>query len=139
MFTLLVRQVLKFFRRLGIRIVAYIDDLLVMGRSARECKEITNFVKTVLEALGFLVKESKSVLTPTQEVKFLGMLLNTKTFTISLYPKRRRALRRDIQRTLKAKSLNGKALASILAKLNALHWATTAFRKSLIYCRALLN
>ena len=48
-FTLLVRHVLKFFRSLSIRIVAYIEDLLVMGSSARECKEITNFVKTVLE------------------------------------------------------------------------------------------
>ena len=138
-FTLLVRQVLKFLRQHGIKIVAYIDDLLIMGNSKKSCKETTQFVRTIFESLGFLIKDSKSILEPTQELEFLGMTLNSKHFTISLHPKRRRALRRDIIRTLRTSHLNGKVLASILGKLNALHWATTATRESLVHLRALIN
>ena len=62
----------------------YIDDAYLNGPSYEQCK--TNIINTVclLETLGFIIHPDKSVLTPIQEICFLGFILNSKNMTISL-------------------------------------------------------
>lgn len=138
-FTLLLRQALKFVRQRQIRVVAYIDDLLILARSVEESIQATQFVVQLLESLGFLVNHSKSVLEPTQEVEFLGMVINTATWSISLRPKKRRELRHAIRRILKSKLVSGRLMASIVGKINACQEATPAVREHLTACRDFLR
>ena len=38
----------------------------------------------ILQCLGFIINTEKSVMSPTQELEFLGMLVNTNTLLLSL-------------------------------------------------------
>jgi hypothetical protein len=83
-FTKLLKPVVAVLRSSGIRIVIYLDDILVMHQSAMELVNIFNMVLTLLRNLGFLVKMEKCSLHPTQELVFLGALLNSKKMTIAV-------------------------------------------------------
>ena len=77
-------------KRMHIIIFAWghIDDSFLMGYSYAGCEE--NIVQTVnmFLKLGFVIHPTKSVLVPTQELEFLGFLLNSISMTIRLPPRK---------------------------------------------------
>jgi len=83
-FTKLMKPVTRYLREKGIRLIIYLDDFLIIGSTYNECKRHFEFTKSLLESLGFIVNKKKSVLEPTNSLKFLGFMLNTADMTISL-------------------------------------------------------
>ena len=83
-FTKLLKVPVSLLRRLKIRIVIYIDDMLVMAASLKEIIMARDTVIYLLQALGFTLNEKKSILTPSQVMEFLGVIVNSldMTFTI---------------------------------------------------------
>ena len=61
----------------------YLDDSLLMGASFDECKENTIITAELLSKAGFILNHEKSVVIPTQEIQFLGFILNSEDMTIS--------------------------------------------------------
>lgn len=59
-FTKLLRPILQQFRSQGITLVAYLDDLIIVGRSYDECLNYTLNVEEDLKKLGFLINYRKS-------------------------------------------------------------------------------
>jgi hypothetical protein len=77
-FTKMMRPVLGLLREKGIRVVCYLDDILVLSRSrAGALKDLAIVLKT-LQNLGFLLNEKKAVLVPTQKMEFLDEVECTK-------------------------------------------------------------
>ena len=70
-FTKALRAVTARLREPGIRLVIYLDDILILSNAPTEAETHTIIVMTVLSWLGFQVKEKKSVVMPTQRVEFL--------------------------------------------------------------------
>ena len=68
----------------GVRIVIYIDDLLVLASSYDQCVRDAQLVVDTLVKLGFHIKVKKCVFTPNQDVFFLGYLWDTRTMVVSL-------------------------------------------------------
>ena len=66
------------------RIVIYIDDLLVLASSYDQCVRDAQLVVDTLVKLGFHIKVKKCVFTPSQDVFFLGYLWDTRTMVVSL-------------------------------------------------------
>ena len=64
-------------RKMGIRLIVYLDDMLIMAASRALAIEHTTIAVNLLSSLGFVLKEGKSVLAPTQELEFLGFLVNS--------------------------------------------------------------
>ena len=91
-FTKLLRPVLTFLRDKGIRCLMYLDDMLILGRTAMELNHNFELVKPLLTSLGFLVNEDKSVPYPTQELQFLGFLINSKRMTLAVTDKKIKSL-----------------------------------------------
>jgi hypothetical protein len=83
-FTKILKPVLKWARRKGIRISAYLDDLLIVAKSEQLSRQHTQMVMNKLEEMGFLVKHSKSHLEPTHKLQHLGFNINTKDMTLSV-------------------------------------------------------
>ncbi|KAI8490473.1 hypothetical protein Bbelb_317410 [Branchiostoma belcheri] len=83
-FTKVTKPILAVIRSRGIRIVIYLDDILVLGRTFAQCKENVDFVVSLLQSLGFLINREKSQLVPVQEIVFLGMVINSIHLTLSL-------------------------------------------------------
>jgi hypothetical protein len=83
-FTKILKPVLRWARRKGIRITAYLDDLLIMGKTYQETKHATQQVCERMTQLGWLLNHQKSSLTPSQSLTHLGLHINTSTMTISI-------------------------------------------------------
>ena len=75
-------------RSLGHFCMGHIDDSFLMRYIYASCEE--NIVQTVnmFLKLGFVIHPTKSVLIPTQELKFLGFLLNNISMSIRLPPRK---------------------------------------------------
>ena len=71
-FTKLLKVPITLLRRLKIRIIIYIDDMLIMGASWEEILLARDSTLHLLQALGFVINWKKSVLEPTRSIEFLG-------------------------------------------------------------------
>ena len=69
-FTKLLRPVTSWLRARGLRIFAYLDDFFVCGPSVEKVREFLSILRAILEWLGFVVNDEKSVETPTQQLVF---------------------------------------------------------------------
>jgi len=98
-----LKPVVGALHQLGIRIVVYLDDMLLMAQSKEILKQHLATVLHTLIGLGFIVNTSKSVFTPTQELEFLGFLPNTLSMMISLSQKKVIGLKQTV---------NGQGLSS---------------------------
>ncbi|KAM9972507.1 hypothetical protein ACTFIW_006050 [Dictyostelium discoideum] len=76
-FTMLLRPVLRMLRDINVSVIAYLDDLLIVGSTKEEC--LSNLKKTMdlLVKLGFKLNLEKSVLEPTQSITFLGLQIDS--------------------------------------------------------------
>ena len=83
-FSKLIKPVVSTLRKLGIRSILYLDDTLIMARSKEEARRHLATAMELLVALGFIINLKKSTLSPTQELEFLGFLLNSHSMTIVL-------------------------------------------------------
>ncbi|KAI8501699.1 hypothetical protein Bbelb_209700 [Branchiostoma belcheri] len=74
-FTKILKPIAAQLRALGVRLVIYLDDILIMAQSADLCREHTALTRSFLENLGFVVNLEKSQLTPSQTREFLGFTI----------------------------------------------------------------
>ena len=54
-------------RRIGIRIVIYFDDMLIIGTTREETIALRDTVILLLQCLRSVINQKKSVMTPVQE------------------------------------------------------------------------
>ena len=76
-FTKVVKPLVVYFRALGVRLLVYLDDILIMAATPELCLEHTQLTWQLLTDLGFLGNLKKSVLTPKQQAEYLGFLVNS--------------------------------------------------------------
>lgn len=84
----LVRPIVKFWRKRGIKIVLYLDDGFVFAPSKHECLSVSECIQNSLSEFGLLINFDKSIFYPTQNLEWLGILWDSKSFSISV-PTRR--------------------------------------------------
>ncbi|KAG1039011.1 hypothetical protein G6F43_012596 [Rhizopus delemar] len=118
-FTKLLKPLLRWARRKGIRISAYLDDLIITAKSKELSQLHTTQVCQKLKELGFLFKESKSHLTPTQQIDHLGFTINTKNMSLSVPASKRGDIRREALKMLKTKTCSLRHLSSFIGKTQA--------------------
>ena len=87
-YTKIMKPVFSSLRKLGHSNVTYIDDSLLKSDDIPSCKD--NILETVklVDHLGFTVHPDKSVLDPTQEIVFVGFIINSVTMTVKLTPEK---------------------------------------------------
>ena len=76
-FTKLCKPIVAILRGKGFLIIIYLDDILLIGKSFRDCQDALWETFSVLVKLGFVINLKKSTLVPTQILEFLGFILNT--------------------------------------------------------------
>ena len=70
MFTKVLKPAVELLRSLGIRLVIYMDNMLLMANS----KQLIQLQSSVFPGAGIChQQQNKSVLTPCQQMEFLGM------------------------------------------------------------------
>ena len=83
-FTKIMKPVLASLRQKGYTNGGYIDDFDLQGADFVECcNNVKDMVDLFLQ-LGFFIHPEKCILTPTQEITFLGFILNSTTMVVYL-------------------------------------------------------
>ena len=118
-FTKVLKPVAAFLRSVGVRLFVYIDDILVIGKTPDEVRNHTDALIALLEGLGFIVNMEKSVLTPSQQIEFLGLLLNTTSMCLTLPGHKIRTIRKEAALLLRQGNFSARKLAQFIGKLNA--------------------
>ena len=113
-FTKVLKPVIAYLRTQGVRIVAYLDDLLLMCQSQAILREHTALAIYLLQVLGFVINWEKSELNPVQRIIYLGFLINSIRMTISLPEEKIMKLRKEAGSILRKKEISLRTLASFI-------------------------
>ena len=119
-FTKILKPVLRWARRKGIRLTAYLDDLLIVAKDRATSLRHTELVLHKLADLGFLIKRSKSSLIPSQSIQHLGFTINTTNLSLTVPKSKIRDLRREASRLLHRPTSTIRALASFIGKAQSM-------------------
>ena len=114
--------------------------MLVFGATLEEVEQARDSVIYLLKNLGFVINYKKSILTPTQIIEFLGVLIDSLKMTMSIPLKKANKLKALCQHTLMVKTITVKELSSVIGKLNATSPAFTHAQLQIRYLqRALIK
>lgn len=120
-FTKLLKPVVSTLRKLGIRLVLYLDDMLIMAKHREEAKSHLATIMDLLLSLGFIINLKKSVLSPTQELEFLGFVLRSREMTIALPTQKLLTLKKTAKRMMEREETTIQDLACLVGMMVAAH------------------
>ena len=118
-FSRLLKVPISLIRKLKIRIVIYIDDMLVMAATLSEKEIARDTVIQIFQALGFVINFAKSDLTPKQIMEFLGIIVNSIEMTFSIPQAKIEKLTKISLEMLEKGEPSVRELSSIIGKLRA--------------------
>lgn len=116
-FTKLIKPILSWLRKRGVKIVAYIDDFLIFGNSKIECQEALQLTINLLQRLGLVINWEKSQLIPSKICKFLGVIINSDRMYLELPRDKKRKILKLVNKTLKDKKIKIESLAEVVGVL----------------------
>ncbi len=93
-FTKCMDAALSPLRQMGIRILNYLDDWLILAQSEVELLSHRTLILSHLERLGLRVNFAKSALSPNQRVSFLGTVLDSARMRVVIAPERALAIQK---------------------------------------------
>ncbi len=91
-FTKVVEGALTPLREVGVRILNYLDDWLILAQSREQLGDTRDLVLWHLSQLGLRVNWEKSKLSPVQRISFLGVELDSVSMTARLTEERAQAV-----------------------------------------------
>jgi hypothetical protein len=133
-FTRITRPIMHWCRAKGIRVVFYLDDILILASSAQLAEKHTILLKNMLMRLGFKINTKKSDFNPTQFFTYLGLTWDTINMQVSLPPEKVNELRSTAQNLLSSDRPTSRAIQRFLGKAN---FASIAVPQGRLRCRPL--
>jgi hypothetical protein len=130
-FTRVMRSVMAYARRFGVRLAIYLDDILIMAPTRELALEHTRLVRELLETLGFVLNLDKSVLMPTQVIRHLGLMIDSRRWRLFVPNEKIASIAKDARRVLRAneqRRLTVRQLAGLAGKMVAASAAMPALR-----------
>lgn len=83
-FTKLLKPIVSFLRGKGIKLNFYLDDFLIISSGQTQSEKDFLFTVELLEAVGFVINRAKSSGVPSQSREFLGLVIDSRSLTLSL-------------------------------------------------------
>uniref|UniRef100_A0A8W8ISQ8 Reverse transcriptase domain-containing protein n=1 Tax=Magallana gigas TaxID=29159 RepID=A0A8W8ISQ8_MAGGI len=118
-FTKMMKVPISCLRKMGVRLVVYLDDILIMNQSKQgvltDCKCAIN----VLESLGFDVNYEKSVLVPSSVMEYLGFTVNTIDMTLSLPKQKIQKIKELSRQVIQSNHVSIRFLSELIGNLTA--------------------
>ena len=113
-FTKLLKPAVATLHRLGMRLVLYLDDMLILAQTREMTRECLATVLELLLSLGFIINLKKSVLNPTQKIEFLGFQIDSQRMTISLPQQKIKSLKQRARHLCRVSQVSVREIAQIL-------------------------
>ena len=73
-FTKVTREIVKFWRSSGHKIIMYLDDGIAGANSNQKALQLSRFIQKDLKRFGFIIAEEKSQWVPCQKITWLGLV-----------------------------------------------------------------
>lgn len=132
MFATITNWIAEILRLQGFRILVYLDDYLLAHQDPSILvSQVAETLRT-LETLGWHINYQKSVLKPSQEVEYLGLVWNTQQNKLKLPSKKVSKIKLTITKILNSGNSSLKEAQSLLGLLN---FANYAVPKGRLHCR----
>mmetsp|Transcript_10090 Transcript_10090/g.40913 ORF Transcript_10090/g.40913 Transcript_10090/m.40913 type:complete len:468 (+) Transcript_10090:716-2119(+) len=132
-----MRVPVRALRRLGYRILAYLDDFLTAEREADRTR--VDCAVGLFEWLGIIINYPKSTVGPTQQIEHLGFLIDSVAMTFRIAPKRHEKFRKAARDCLDALAAGRRVEARAVSRVTG-HAASAALvldRDSRVFTRFL--
>jgi hypothetical protein len=133
-FTKLLKPVVKMIRRLGGKMIAYLDDLWVAHRDWGTCQRLTLHLRETLQELGFTINDRKSTTEPVQRLVLLGMTLCTRSMSVAIPQQKLGKILKLLRDTRAGETISTNSMSSLIGKLEALR---PAFEMAPLYLRGI--
>lgn len=134
-FTKTLKPAVTFLREMGVRLVAYIDDILVIANSQELARDHARGLVHLLESLGFVVHPVKTILEPSQEMEFLGLLVDARSMELKLPGSKIKKLRSEVSKLVNTQTTpSAREVSRLLGKLNSM---SPAVPPGPLFCRSL--
>ena len=76
-FTKVFKPIISHLRLPGLRIIIFLDDILLVASSKQKCLDQLQFLRQLITDLGFIVNDKKSQLEPCTKLTFLGFIIDS--------------------------------------------------------------
>ncbi len=134
-FTKLTKPLVSLLREVGIKLIIFLDDILVMGDSDRDTKGSCDQALLLFTNAGFTINSERSIVTPTQQIDFLGFHIDSQAMTYSLPIEKQNNISDSAKHLLQTlQTVTPRKLSKFIGKVIA---ARLALRTSNLKLRAL--
>ena len=120
-FTKVMKPALSALRAQGIRLISYLDDMLIMSSTQSEARIHLEKSITLLERLGFLINWKKSITDPVQSIEFLGLVVDSKSLSLRVPEAKVQKIQKECQALLNKGTVSGRSLAHIIGLLTSVN------------------
>ena len=120
LFTKVTKDLCTVVRRQGIRLRVYLDDWLLLARSASQCQAHSQFVLNLCMRLGFVLNDEKSELIPSQKFLYFGIQFDSVNWTVIPSPQRLFRLQETLLLIMSLREASARVLASLLGMMESL-------------------
>src|SRR3990167_9901332 len=118
-FSRIMKSILAILRRRNVKIVAYLDDILLIASSKEEAELHLQWLTDLLQYLGWIINWEKSVIECRQEVEYLGLVLCSRTMTISLPEQRIQRMLSMLKTVQSQQGATRREISSLLGMANS--------------------
>jgi hypothetical protein len=118
-FTKLMKPLTGLLRRIGVRMIIYLDDLLLMNNCPHALLRDGKTTCHLLESMGFVVNKVKSHTTPTQDLEFLGMTISSTKMTMRLSEDKMSKIYSQCQELLHQETVSVRELSAMIGTLSS--------------------
>ena len=118
-FTKLLKPALAALRKAGITLAAYLDDIIILGRTIEKCRKTFFIVLELLQSLGFVIHPQKSIFVPSTVMEFLGFIIDSNNMTVTLTEAKKVAIKDLCTQVLTSKQNTIRDIARLLGKFSS--------------------
>ena len=119
LFTKVMKPIIALLRRIGVRLVIYLDDILLLNQSQVGLQKDRDTLLWLLHNLGWLVNWKKSVLIPSQKLEFLGLTINSTEMEITLSETKVAKIKQKCLETVNKQNVSIQELSSLIGTINS--------------------
>ena len=118
-FTKVSKVTFSHFQSKGFISVVFVDDSYLQGNTYKACLNNTENTIELLQNLGFTIQPTKSILTPTKRIAFLGFVIDSVQMTLEITEEKKNKIHNLCLEILQKEKITLQTLASVIGNFLA--------------------